>query len=61
MINWELPHDTVPCPHCSSTETRITLQLLGLVRYSCNACRKTFAVKKDGKTSPRLAANDPPS
>ena len=61
MINWELPHDAVPCPRCGSTETRITLQLLGLVRYACNACRKSFAVKNDGKISPPTDASDPRS
>ena len=59
MINWELPPDAVPCPHCGSTETRITLQLLGLIRYTCNACRKSFAVKDDAKGAPPLAATDP--
>jgi transposase-like protein len=61
MINWELPHDAVPCPRCGSTDTRITLELLGLIRYACNACRKSFAVKNDAKISPPLAATDPPS
>jgi transposase-like protein len=61
MINWELPLDAVPCPHCGSTDTRITLQLLGLIRYACNACRKSFAVKNDAKISPPLAATDPAS
>ena len=30
MINWELPHEKPACPHCGSTETQLTLQLLGL-------------------------------
>jgi len=59
MINWELPHDPLPCPHCASIETRVTLQLLGLIRYSCNNCRKSFAVKNDGKGTPPLARTDP--
>jgi transposase-like protein len=45
MINWELPHENVACPHCGSTDTQISLQLLGLVRYSCTGCKKSFAVK----------------
>jgi transposase-like protein len=49
MINWELPHEKVACPHCGSTETQLTLQLLGLIRYSCDACRKSFALQS-GKT-----------
>ena len=48
MINWELPHDAVPCPHCGSTETHVTLQLLGLIQYACDSCRKSFAVKNNG-------------
>lgn len=52
MINWELPHAPLPCPHCGSKETHITLQLLGLIRYACHGCRKSFAVKNDGKGSP---------
>jgi transposase-like protein len=47
MISWELPLDTVPCPHCGSTETVVTLQLLGLIRYACNGCRKMFAIDRD--------------
>ena len=61
MINWELPFDAVLCPHCGSTDTRITLQLLGLIQYACNACRKPFAVKNDPKISQPLAATEPPS
>lgn len=61
MINWELPHDAVPCPHCGSTETQITLQLLGLIRFACNTCHKSFAVKNDGKRPPPIAAPDPQS
>lgn len=59
MISWELPHDAVPCPHCGSTETRVTLQLLGLIRFGCNTCRKSFAVKGDGKVPPPLPASNP--
>jgi len=43
MINWELPHEKVACPHCGSTETQLSLQLLGVTRYSCSSCRKSFA------------------
>ncbi len=50
MINWELPPVAVPCPHCGSTETCITLQLLGLIRYACSVCKKSFAVK-DGRAA----------
>jgi len=39
MINWELPHQKIACPHCGSTETQLTLELLGLIRYSCQTCR----------------------
>ena len=51
MINWELPHEKIACPHCGSTETQLTLELLGLIRYSCQSCRKSFATH--GDTSPR--------
>jgi transposase-like protein len=51
MINWELPHEKVACPHCGSTETELWLQLLGVIRYSCNACRKSFANQNDTKTT----------
>jgi transposase-like protein len=47
MINWELPHEKPACPHCGSTETQLTLQLLGLIRYSCDSCRKSFAIHGD--------------
>ena len=47
MINWELPHQKIPCPHCGSTETQLTLELLGLIRYSCQTCRKSFATHGD--------------
>jgi len=56
MINWELPHEKVACPHCGSTETQLTLQLLGVVRYTCNGCRKSFAVQS-GKSS--TSGSDP--
>jgi transposase-like protein len=57
MINWELPHEKPPCPHCGSNETQLTLQLLGLIRYSCNSCRKWFAIHGDRQTK---AAEPPP-
>jgi transposase-like protein len=58
MINWELPHEKIACPHCGSTETQMTLQLLGLIRYSCNGCRKSFATHGDraGKTRQQAKA-----
>jgi len=52
MINWELPHEKPPCPHCGSTDTDLTLELLGLIRYSCNSCRKSFATDGDTKSTP---------
>ena len=55
MINWELPHDNPACPHCGSPETQLTLQLLGLSRYSCNSCRKSFAAEGDAQTTPAQA------
>ena len=51
MISWELPHEKVACPHCGSTETRLSLQLLGLIRYGCSACKKSFAIQS-GETRP---------
>ena len=56
MINWELPHDHVACPHCGSTETHVSLQLLGLVRYSCTSCKKSFAVNDDPADASKPAA-----
>jgi transposase-like protein len=56
MINWELPHDKLACPHCGSTETQLTLQLLGLIQYSCNSCRKSFATDGDPQTTPGQSA-----
>ena len=58
MINWELPHDEVTCPCCGSTDTHVSLQLLGLVRYTCNSCKKSFAVNdsSDG-TKPAASGN----
>jgi transposase-like protein len=53
MINWELPREQPACPHCGSTDTQMTLQLLGLTRYSCPRCRKSFAAERDGRTSTR--------
>ena len=50
MISWELPHEKVTCPHCGSTETQMSLQLLGLIRYGCNGCRKSFAIQSGTKT-----------
>lgn len=62
MINWESPHDPLPCPHCGSTDTRITLQLLGLIRCVCHNCRRSFAAKDDSKGGPRRPeAAKPPS
>jgi len=55
MINWELPHEKVPCPHCGSTETQMSLQLLGVRRYSCSNCKKSFATH-DGATIPKPTA-----
>ena len=60
MINWELPHEKPACPHCGSTETQLTLQLLGLIRYSCNTCRKSFATHGDAKP-PRGETKSPTS
>ena len=54
MINWELPHEKVPCPHCGSTETQLSLQLLGVIRYTCGGCKKSFATH-DGATIPKPA------
>jgi len=51
MISWELPHEKVACPHCGSTETQLSLQLLGLIRYTCNGCRKSFAIQSGTKTA----------
>ena len=58
MINWELPHEVVACPHCGSTETKLTLQLLGVIRYSCGGCRKSFAIQS-GTTSPHAGSKLP--
>lgn len=57
MINWELPHEQTACPHCGSTDTQVTLELLGLIRYSCRACRKTFATH--GENGPTDAESKP--
>ena len=58
MINWELPHDNLACPHCGSTETHVVLQLLGLIRYACNSCKKSFAVNGGGSgDAPKPAAS----
>ena len=51
MINWELPHEKVACPHCGSIETQLSLQLLGLNRYACDGCRKSFAIQSGTKTA----------
>jgi len=56
MISWELPHDEIACPRCGSTDTHVTLQLLGLVRYTCESCKKSFAVNDAGE--PTKAADD---
>jgi transposase-like protein len=45
MISWELPEENAECPHCGSTDTVMKLQLLGLVRFTCNSCRKSFAIQ----------------
>jgi transposase-like protein len=59
MINWELPPDALPCPHCASMDTHITLQLLGLIRYACASCRKSFAVQ-NGTETPRVTRASTP-
>ena len=61
MINWELPYEQPVCPHCGSTETQLTLQLLGLTRYSCQNCRKSFAAEAatDGAAQPKAKTPDP--
>ena len=61
MINWELPHDKVPCPHCGSTETQLSLQLLGLIRFTCSACRKSFATHGDDKHTKSESPQPSPS
>ena len=61
MINWELPHKKPACPHCGSTETQLTLQLLGLTRYSCDTCRKSFATHGDGDVKSSRAEAHPAS
>jgi transposase-like protein len=50
MISWELPYDNATCPYCGSTDTMLKLQLLGLIRFTCNSCRKSFA-QLAGKTT----------
>jgi transposase-like protein len=60
MINWELPHEKIACPHCGSTDTHIALQLLGLIRYSCSSCKKSFAVKNDTAVRPGDKSGAPP-
>jgi len=61
MIIWELPHEKPACPHCGSTKTQLTLQLLGLVRYSCISCRKSFATAGDAQSTVQTApvSSDP--
>ena len=59
MINWELPHEIVACPHCGSTETQLTLQLLGVIRYSCGGCRKSFAIQGGSRTNPQAGDKIP--
>jgi transposase-like protein len=61
MINWELPHENVACPHCGSTETQLSLELLGLIRYSCNSCRKSFAIQGDTKPKTIASASSAPA
>ena len=51
MITWDVPPVSVPCPHCGAAETLMTLQLFGMIRYACAGCRRTFAVRNDGKVS----------
>ena len=58
MINWELPHEHVTCPRCGSTDTRVSLQLLGLVRYTCTSCKKSFAVSDATGQAERAATDD---
>ncbi len=60
MINWELPHEKPACPHCGSTETQLTLELLGVIRYSCQSCRKSFAIHGNSKNT-AAAQTKPPS
>jgi len=57
MINWELPHDEVACPRCGSTDTHVSLQLLGLVRYTCASCKKSFAVNGAGEKTKHVPAD----
>jgi transposase-like protein len=61
MINWELPHEKVACPHCGSTETQLSLELLGLIRYSCNSCRKSFAIQGVPKPKTSASASSTPA
>lgn len=61
MINWELPHEKVACPHCGSTETQVTLQLLGVIRFTCQGCRKSFAVQDGNTSSPRTEPKRSPT
>jgi transposase-like protein len=61
MINWELPHEKVACPHCGSTETQLSLQLLGLIRYTCNGCRKSFATNGETKSAKPVTPHPSPS
>jgi transposase-like protein len=61
MIIWELPHEKVACPHCGSTETELSLELLGLIRYSCDACHKSFAIHGDTKTKTVASADSTPA
>lgn len=56
MINWELPHDDVSCPRCGSTATQVSLQLLGLVRYTCTSCKQSFAVNDAGEKAKHVPA-----
>jgi len=58
MINWELPHDEIACPRCGSTATQVSLQLLGLVRYTCTSCKKSFAVKDAADRTKPVASNN---
>jgi transposase-like protein len=59
MISWELPYDNAACPHCGSTDTTLKLQLLGLIRFTCNGCRKSFALQAGN--APATATKRTPS
>ena len=60
MISWEIPHDTATCPHCGSTDTLLILQLLGLIRFTCHRCRKSFALQAANAVPQRKSASAEP-